>query len=170
MSAEVFKVIEDFEDYLISTKGRCYSKITKKFLKPVRINKISTYLKFNLYSAPGVKRSKKIHRLVASAFLVNESSKRCVGHLNNDPTDNRLENLVYCTHAENNRYCADQGRKKKGSENHNSKLKEFEVHTIKSYLKSGLLTISELAHLFNVHYNAIYYIKSGKTWKHIAAA
>ena len=40
-----------------------------------------------------------VHRLIMMAFL--GESDQCVDHINRIKTDNRLENLRYCTHSEN---------------------------------------------------------------------
>lgn len=50
-----------------------------------------------------------IHRLVVRAFLPKQTEKPCVNHLNGDKTDNRLENLVWCTYQENNQHALDTG-------------------------------------------------------------
>ncbi len=54
-----------------------------------------------------------VHRLIAENYIPNPSNLKCVNHKNGIKTDNRIENLEWCTHGQNNQHAYDTGLKPK---------------------------------------------------------
>ena len=96
--AEEFKIIKDFPNYEVSNFANIKNNKTDRVLKP-RIDSHGYYI-VSLYS-DGIPYTKRIHKLVAEAFILNPYNKQCVDHINNNKLDNNVSNLRYCTQQEN---------------------------------------------------------------------
>lgn len=68
-------------------------------LKP-QTSKKNGYVYQMLYNE-GKQKLLRLHRVVATAFLPNPDNLPQVNHKNGDKTDNRVENLEWCTQEEN---------------------------------------------------------------------
>ncbi|MDY6419359.1 MAG: HNH endonuclease [Succinivibrio dextrinosolvens] len=96
----MIKDIINFENYQISDDGRVWSKKSNKWLKPIDVN---GYKKASLYKN-GKLCQRLIHRLVAEAFIPNPNNYEEINHINEDKSDNRVENLEWCTSSYNINY------------------------------------------------------------------
>lgn len=94
----MWKPIEGYEGYEISNSGNVRNKHGRQ-LKPI-INK-NGYAYVNLYREGSMKHI-FIHRLVAIAFLPNDSKRQFVNHIDGIKTNNTAGNLEWCTSRENN--------------------------------------------------------------------
>ena len=96
----MIKDIINFENYQISDDGRVWSKKSNKWLKPIDVN---GYKKASLYKN-GKLYQRLVHRLVAEAFIPNPNNYDEINHINEDKSDNRVENLEWCTPSYNINY------------------------------------------------------------------
>lgn len=125
---EIWKDIPEYENfYQISSLGRVkslernvwngkvYCVHRERILKPMKNS--DGYLQVVLFKG-GIRKSFKIHRLVCNAFLPNPYNLPEVNHINEDKTDNRLENLEFCDHIYNCNFGTRNERAAKGKTNH----------------------------------------------------
>jgi len=90
--------IEGFENYLIFENGDIVNVNTGLKLKTSKDKK--GYSRIRL-SKNGKKSNKSVHRLLAQAFIPNPDNKPQVDHINRITDDNRLKNLRWVTHSQN---------------------------------------------------------------------
>lgn len=100
---EIWKQIQNFEKYSISSLGNLKATNTKGREYMISItNNGNDYQRAYLYKN-GIRTKFFIHRLVAQAFIPNtDSTKNQVHHIDHDRTNNGEGNLMWCTSKENN--------------------------------------------------------------------
>lgn len=160
---EIWKDIPNYEGlYQVSNLGRVksFKRGKEKILKP-RLDRVG-YYHVGLCEG-GERKSNLVHRLVMLAF-VGESDLQ-VNHKNGAKSDNRLENLEYCTSSENTQHAYDTGLMARGENHHRSKLTRARVEKIK-YEHKGM-TQQAIAEIYGITRSLVSDIRSGKIWKHI---
>lgn len=98
---EEWKNIKGFESYMISNLGRVYSKKRHMIMKPTPDQK--GYLRISFYEN-GRNNTRKVHRLVAEAFIDNPKNLPQVNHKDEDKENNKVDNLEWCTNLYNRGY------------------------------------------------------------------
>lgn len=92
--------------YTVDELGVVKNTLTGKVLKQQYTK--DNYLVTTIY-VNGKPKHCRIHRLVAEAFIPNPENKPYVNHINGKRDDNRVENLEWCTPAENTQHAVDSG-------------------------------------------------------------
>ena len=59
----------------------------------------------------GKEKMRNVHQLVAEAFLLNLDSKPCINHKDFNRLNNYVDNIEWCTYAENNKHSIEIGNK-----------------------------------------------------------
>lgn len=93
-----WKTIEGFENYQISTQGQVRNKKNDKILKVG----LSPFYEQVVLRIDGKSINKRIHRLVAEAFITNPDNKPQVNHIDENKLNNHVDNLEWVTSKENN--------------------------------------------------------------------
>lgn len=106
------KNIKNYEGlYAVTEQGQVYNLQTKQFLKG-GLDRYG-YVRVTL-TKDGVKKTHKVHRLVAEAYIPNPHDLPQVNHLDENKQNNCIENLQWVTAKENVNYGT---RSKRAGEN-----------------------------------------------------
>lgn len=159
--------------YLASRCGQIISKrgYEEKTLKPCKHS--AGYQHVNIKREDGRFRTSLIHRLVLEAWVGPCPVGAVTNHKNGDKTDNRLENLEYCSQSENMAHACRMGLSPKpptrrGTNAPKAKLCEQEVLALRELAAKGA-TIKDLASAFGITPSTASKIVLRQTWKHLVA-
>ena len=116
---ELWKDIDGFNGrYQVSNLGRVRSTISwngHEYVAKERILKPSMtttgYHKVELIGANGKKKSLKLHRVIASAFIPNPMGYPIINHKDGNPLNNNIDNLEWCTQKHNVEHALQTGLK-----------------------------------------------------------
>lgn len=96
---EEWKELENYSNYLISNKGRVWSKRKCVIMKTYEQN--SGYLMLNIVNDEGCSKKWLLHRLIASTFIPNRENKPYINHKDGNKYNNAITNLKWATCSEN---------------------------------------------------------------------
>lgn len=135
--AEVWKAVPGYEGlYEVSDQGRVRSvdrvvQCTDGRARHLQGKELTPYQEWSghVYVFLGRKNRRKVHKLVAEAFMGPCPEGLVVRHLNGNPADNHVGNLAYGTQADNLHDCYSYGTKMG-----QGKLTAEQVHQIRDLL------------------------------------
>lgn len=108
-----------------------------------------------------------VHRLVAETFLpAPEDGQDCVCHRDDNPSNNRPENLFWGSKADNSADMVRKGRSVRGERVKGAKLDAAAVLEIRKRLSAGQNQY-DLAQAFGVTQSNISMIGKKQTWRHV---
>lgn len=124
---EIWKPIKDYEGlYEISNFGNVkilarnytrYNYLTKRYNIIKVKEKINTRnnkwrLQENMFNKKQGRKNKRIHKLVAEAFIPNPNNYSYVNHIDGNKQNNYIDNLEWCTLYQNNTHAYKTGLRK----------------------------------------------------------
>lgn len=176
MNSELWRPLHSWPDvYLISNLGRI-KRIKKhrycntEILNPIP-NKNDGYVRVHLRDSTR-NEIKLLHRLVLLSFSGSPPQGQSIAnHKNGIRHDNRLENLEWCNHSENNLHAFQslnrQPVSNKGEAAGRAKLSDNDVLNIRHRYANEKISQQKLADEFNVSQNLISKIVLRQIWTHI---
>lgn len=127
--SKVWKEIKGYNGvFVVSDCGDVYNTKTKNML----VGQITPkgYIRYGI-CLNGKRKQYMAHRLVAEAFIENPQNYPIINHKNEVKSDNRVENLEWCTIGYNNNY----GHK---SENYHNSIVKSRAKSVKQIdIKTG---------------------------------
>lgn len=156
--------------YLVYRDGRVFSEKSNKFISAYRPPSIR-YRRFCLLL--GRKNVfVSVHRIIAICYIPNPSNYPLVRHLDDNPENNNIENLVWGTDYDNKQDAKRNGRyntgnySKRGISHSQSKLTEDQVYEIRNRYDKGE-RCKDMAPIYGVGADQICRIGKRQQWNHL---
>lgn len=120
--------------YEVSNMGRvrslCWYNTNKIHILKLKKEK-NGYYRVGL-TKNGVQTSHLVHRLVAIAFIPNPNNYPCVNHKDENPSNNCVENLEWCTHSYNTKYgsCIERASNKRKNNKYSKVVLQYTLENV----------------------------------------
>lgn len=162
-------------NYLVSTYGRIMNisnSHKEPFILKSFVHKEHEYVSISIH---GHVHRFQVHRLVAFAFIPNPENKPIVHHIDKNPLNNKVDNLMWVTEVEHKIYHKDEmdnnrPEPKYGEDCNLSVYKESQIHEVCKLLEENIHTKKEIEQITGVNVETIKAILSPlkQQWRKIS--
>ncbi|WP_082921028.1 NUMOD4 domain-containing protein [Rhodococcus sp. HS-D2] len=169
---EVWKELDGpYGHYEVSNRGNVRNTLNGRSTALSRWIDTTGYKRVTLTAGDGRGVKHYVHRLVASAFILNPELKPCVNHINGNKLDCSVENLEWATYAENLQHAYDTKlRHPSRGEEHSKSILDITTAVNILHMR-GSIDGESARKLYGVSESTVRAIWSGKNWtKAIQAA
>ena len=156
-------------DYIVSSDGHIYS--TKnigrgKYHKEIKQRKNADGYMDITVGPNSFRTTRKVHRLVAEAFIPNPDNLPEVDHIDDVRDNNDVSNLQWISRPDNIAKIPHErnSKSKSGEGNSRSRLTKYDVQVIRNKYENDNMRISDLAKEYGVGHSTIWNIVHYKTW------
>jgi hypothetical protein len=175
---ELWRPVKDFPGYEVSNQGRLRSwwQVSGTGRIKDSVWHILTggldrggYRGFILCRDGKPRVRRKLHRLVATTFLPPpiRVEQTTVNHKNNVSSDNRVDNLEWCTVHENNAHAKAIGMTPYGERNQGAKLESEQVLAIRASGSSNWHEYKQTGQLYGISDHQVFRIITRRSWAHL---
>ena len=167
---EVWAPVEGFPNTEVSNLGRLRSLFRGQCKIRSQINHECGYLTVGLQCGE-FKQRKRVHILVAEAFIGPNPGGLDVNHKDGVKTNNRWDNLEYMTRSENCKHGFRLGLsytpfRERGEKHCRAVLKDSDVRAMRAEYANGV-SRRDLATKYGISYYTVWDITKMRTWTHI---
>lgn len=162
----MIKRVEEHPRYWVTNDGRVITTHKHRMRTDTRF--MLPHLNRKGYSRVWLKGTCSIHRLVAKAFIPNPTNLPQINHKNFNKTDNRVENLEWCTNFYNIHHAMAGGHRSIGENRPSAKINEQQALQIISMGLRGMMPCQiQKTGEFPICREQIRQILAGLKWKHL---
>ena len=172
---EIFFYLPGYRwEYQVSNYGRVWS-VPRRVRKRCGTRPIGGHFMKELLLDKGYKSIKLgkgplagptgVHRIVLETFAGPKPENLQCRHLDGNPGNNKMDNLVWGTAKENSQDRIRHGTQARGEDNGNAKLQDADISEIHQLYTSGL-TFDEIGGRYGVSGEAVRFVITGQTFKH----
>lgn len=167
---EQWKQISNWPHYAVSNCGRIKRLTTvKSGIAGAILSQflVCGYPSVN-FTDTGRRKSVRVHRLVAEAFLQRPEGTTEVNHIDATRSNNKVSNLEWVNASGNRKHGYDHGANDaKGERNGHSKLTEQGVREIRSSVPLTKSAQADLATKYGISVATVMDVAAKRTWKHV---